>query len=92
MHFSLCVRCMKSCFLFVISALAAQAYALKEENDSLRWQLDAYRNEVELLKQDKGHHARTEESLTKDQQLQFLQQAMQNMQQVSISILKTAQR
>ena len=34
------------------SALAAQAYALKEENDSLRWQLDAYRNEVELLKQE----------------------------------------
>lgn len=69
--------------LYSIPALAAQAYALKEENDSLRWQLDAYRNEVELLKQEKGHHARTEESLTKDQQLQFLQQTMQNMQQVS---------
>lgn len=68
------------------SALAAQAYALKEENDSLRWQLDAYRNEVELLKQDKGHHARTEESLTKDQQLQFLQQAMQNMQQQLVAM------
>lgn len=24
----------------------SQAEALKEENDSLRWQLDAYRNEV----------------------------------------------
>ncbi|KAM8975799.1 ecto-NOX disulfide-thiol exchanger 1 isoform 1-T1 [Pelodytes ibericus] len=68
------------------SALAAQAYALKEENDSLRWQLDAYRNEVELLKQEKGHHGRTEESLTKDQQLQFLQQAMQNMQQQLIAM------
>ncbi|XP_073470287.1 ecto-NOX disulfide-thiol exchanger 1 isoform X2 [Aquarana catesbeiana] len=68
------------------TALAAQAYALKEENDSLRWQLDAYRNEVELLKQEKGHHARTEESLTKDQQLQFLQQAMQNMQQQLIAM------
>ncbi|KAM8975800.1 ecto-NOX disulfide-thiol exchanger 1 isoform 2-T2 [Pelodytes ibericus] len=65
---------------------AAQAYALKEENDSLRWQLDAYRNEVELLKQEKGHHGRTEESLTKDQQLQFLQQAMQNMQQQLIAM------
>lgn len=63
-------------------ALAAQAYALKEENDSLRWQLDAYRNEVELLKQEKGQLFRTEESLTKDQQLQFLQQTMQGMQQV----------
>ncbi|XP_069826645.1 ecto-NOX disulfide-thiol exchanger 1 isoform X2 [Dendropsophus ebraccatus] len=68
------------------SALAAQAYALKEENDSLRWQLDAYRNEVELLKQDKGHHARTEESLTKDQQIQFLQQTMQNMQQQLVAM------
>ncbi|XP_075708386.1 ecto-NOX disulfide-thiol exchanger 1 isoform X1 [Rhinoderma darwinii] len=68
------------------TALAAQAYALKEENDSLRWQLDAYRNEVELLKQDQGHHARTEESLTKDQQLQFLQQAMQNMQQQLVAM------
>ncbi|XP_010181382.1 PREDICTED: ecto-NOX disulfide-thiol exchanger 1-like, partial [Mesitornis unicolor] len=66
--------------------LAAQAYALKEENDSLRWQLDAYRNEVELLKQEKGQLFRTEESLTKDQQLQFLQQTMQGMQQQLLSI------
>ncbi|XP_029458793.1 ecto-NOX disulfide-thiol exchanger 1 isoform X1 [Rhinatrema bivittatum] len=68
------------------SALAAQAYALKEENDSLRWQLDAYRNEVELLKQEKGHLGRTEESITKDQQLQFLQQTMQGMQQQLLTI------
>ncbi|XP_019379827.1 PREDICTED: ecto-NOX disulfide-thiol exchanger 1 isoform X3 [Gavialis gangeticus] len=67
-------------------SLAAQAYALKEENDSLRWQLDAYRNEVELLKQEKGQLFRTEESLTKDQQLQFLQQTMQGMQQQLLSI------
>ncbi|XP_063160639.1 ecto-NOX disulfide-thiol exchanger 1 isoform X1 [Candoia aspera] len=68
------------------SALAAQAYALKEENDSLRWQLDAYRNEVELLKQEKGQLFRTEESLTKDQQLQFLQQTVQGMQQQLLKI------
>jgi len=37
---------------------------------------------VELLKQEKGQLFRTEESLTKDQQLQFLQQTMQGMQQV----------
>lgn len=66
------------------TALAAQAYALKEENDSLRWQLDAYRNEVELLKQEKEQLFRTEENLTKDQQLQFLQQTMQGMQQVLV--------
>ena len=64
------------------AALAAQAYALKEENDSLRWQLDAYRNEVELLKQEKEQLSRTEESLTKDRQVQFLQQTMRGMQQV----------
>ncbi|XP_060089555.1 ecto-NOX disulfide-thiol exchanger 1 [Heteronotia binoei] len=68
------------------SALAAQAYALKEENDSLRWQLDAYRNEVELLKQEKGQLFRTEENLTKDQQLQFLQQTLQGMQQQLLKI------
>ncbi|ELK10035.1 Ecto-NOX disulfide-thiol exchanger 1 [Pteropus alecto] len=67
-------------------ALAAQAYALKEENDSLRWQLDAYRNEVELLKQEKEQLFRTEENLTKDQQLQFLQQTMQGMQQQLLTI------
>uniref|UniRef100_A0A8D1KP59 Ecto-NOX disulfide-thiol exchanger 1 n=2 Tax=Sus scrofa TaxID=9823 RepID=A0A8D1KP59_PIG len=68
------------------SALAAQAYALKEENDSLRWQLDAYRNEVELLKQEKEQLFRTEDNLTKDQQLQFLQQTMQGMQQQLLTI------
>ncbi|XP_036014487.1 ecto-NOX disulfide-thiol exchanger 1 isoform X9 [Mus musculus] len=67
-------------------SLAAQAYALKEENDSLRWQLDAYRNEVELLKQEKEQLFRTEENLTKDQQLQFLQQTMQGMQQQLLAI------
>uniref|UniRef100_A0A5F9DIK4 Ecto-NOX disulfide-thiol exchanger 1 n=1 Tax=Oryctolagus cuniculus TaxID=9986 RepID=A0A5F9DIK4_RABIT len=67
-------------------SLAAQAYALKEENDSLRWQLDAYRNEVELLKQEKEQLFRTEENLTKDQQLQFLQQTMQGMQQQLLTI------
>lgn len=68
------------------SALAAQAYALKEENDSLRWQLDAYRNEVELLKQEKGPLSRTEDSLTRNQQLQALQQTMQSMQQQLLTV------
>lgn len=62
----------------------AQVEALKEENDSLRCQLDAYRNEVELLKQEQGkaqpHHS--EEDTTRQQQLSFLQQALQGMQKV----------
>lgn len=37
---------------------------------------------MELLKQEKEQLFRTEENLTKDQQLQFLQQTLQGMQQV----------
>lgn len=62
-------------------ALVSQAEALKEENDSLRWQLDAYRNEVELLKQEQGKAPR-EDDPNKEQQLKLLQQALQGMQQV----------
>ncbi|XP_029113247.1 ecto-NOX disulfide-thiol exchanger 2 isoform X1 [Scleropages formosus] len=66
------------------SGPAAQVEALKEENDSLRCQLDAYRNEVELLKQEQGKAVsqapRTEEEATRQQQLSFLQQALQGMQ------------
>uniref|UniRef100_A0A672YEQ6 Ecto-NOX disulfide-thiol exchanger 1 n=1 Tax=Sphaeramia orbicularis TaxID=375764 RepID=A0A672YEQ6_9TELE len=47
--------------------------SLKEENDSLRWQLDAYRNEVELLRKEQSKA-----------QIQLLQQNMHNMQQVSV--------
>ncbi|XP_059823809.1 ecto-NOX disulfide-thiol exchanger 2 isoform X5 [Hypanus sabinus] len=66
--------------------LAAQARALKEENDSLRWQLDVYRNEVELLKQEQGIFYQTDTSHPKDQQLQFQQQAMQGMQQQLLAL------
>ncbi|XP_049441951.1 ecto-NOX disulfide-thiol exchanger 2-like isoform X3 [Epinephelus fuscoguttatus] len=60
----------------------SQAEALKEENDSLRCQLDAYRNEVELLKQEQGKNQpmSSEEDNTHSQQLSFLQQALQGMQ------------
>uniref|UniRef100_UPI00398F4A1F ecto-NOX disulfide-thiol exchanger 2-like isoform X2 n=1 Tax=Pristiophorus japonicus TaxID=55135 RepID=UPI00398F4A1F len=68
------------------SALAAQAEAFKEENDSLRWQLDAYRNEVDLLKQEQGKLYYTEEETTKDQQLKLLQQTLQEMQQQLLNL------
>ncbi|XP_036932858.1 ecto-NOX disulfide-thiol exchanger 2-like isoform X4 [Acanthopagrus latus] len=60
----------------------SQAEALKEENDSLRCQLDAYRNEVDLLKQEQGKNQpiSCEEDGTHSQQLSFLQQALQGMQ------------
>lgn len=68
-----------------------QAEALKEENDSLRCQLDAYRNEVELLKQEQGKNQpiRSEEDSTHTQQLSFLQQALQGMQKVATFSLLT---
>ncbi|XP_041929912.1 LOW QUALITY PROTEIN: ecto-NOX disulfide-thiol exchanger 2 [Alosa sapidissima] len=70
------------------SGPAAQAEALKGRNDSLRCQLDAYRNEVELLKQEQGKAApqRSEEDNTRQQQLSFLQQALQGMQKQLLKI------
>uniref|UniRef100_A0A8C9RA21 Ecto-NOX disulfide-thiol exchanger 2 n=1 Tax=Scleropages formosus TaxID=113540 RepID=A0A8C9RA21_SCLFO len=70
---------------------SAQVEALKEENDSLRCQLDAYRNEVELLKQEQGKVAsvppqHSEEEATRRQQLSFLQQALQGMQKQLLKI------
>uniref|UniRef100_A0A3P9BNA5 Ecto-NOX disulfide-thiol exchanger 2 n=1 Tax=Maylandia zebra TaxID=106582 RepID=A0A3P9BNA5_9CICH len=72
----------------------SQAEALKEENDSLRCQLDAYRNEVELLKQEQGKNQpiRSEEDNTHSQQLSFLQQALQGMQKVMLIVYTEAYR
>uniref|UniRef100_A0A8C9TE64 Ecto-NOX disulfide-thiol exchanger 1 n=1 Tax=Scleropages formosus TaxID=113540 RepID=A0A8C9TE64_SCLFO len=58
------------------------ACALREENDSLRWQLDAYRNEVELLKQEQSLAPRPGDSSPRgEQRLPFLQQSILGMQQ-----------
>ncbi|KAI3355746.1 hypothetical protein L3Q82_004206 [Scortum barcoo] len=35
--------------------------SLREENDSLRWQLDAYRNEAELLRKEQSKTSREDE-------------------------------
>nr|XP_056715200.1 ecto-NOX disulfide-thiol exchanger 2 isoform X2 [Euleptes europaea] len=72
------------------SALISQTESLKEENDSLRCQLDAYRNEVELLKQEQGKGR--DEDLTKDQQLKLLQQALQGMQQHLLKLQEECER
>uniref|UniRef100_A0A8I3QWA3 Ecto-NOX disulfide-thiol exchanger 2 n=3 Tax=Canis lupus familiaris TaxID=9615 RepID=A0A8I3QWA3_CANLF len=69
----------------------SQAEALKEENDSLRWQLDAYRNEVELLKQEQGK-AHREDDPNKEQQLKLLQQALQGMQQHLLKVQEEYKR
>lgn len=51
---------------------AAARLALQEECDSLRCQLEAYRNETQLLKAEQEQ---------RDQQLRLLQQALQGLQQ-----------
>ncbi|XP_030253871.1 LOW QUALITY PROTEIN: ecto-NOX disulfide-thiol exchanger 1 [Sparus aurata] len=59
--------------------------SLKEENDSLRWQLDAYRNEVELLRKEQNKLGQADDEHTNthspEAQVQLLQQNMNNMQQ-----------
>ncbi|XP_004081708.1 ecto-NOX disulfide-thiol exchanger 1 isoform X1 [Oryzias latipes] len=64
--------------------------SLKEENDSLRWQLDAYRNEVDLLRKEQIRNSRPDEdyahSQTQESQLQLLQQSMHSMQQQLLNL------
>ncbi|XP_044071787.1 ecto-NOX disulfide-thiol exchanger 1 isoform X4 [Siniperca chuatsi] len=68
--------------------------SLKEENDSLRWQLDAYRNEVELLRKEQNKSSRSDDDQTHthththsaEAQIQLLQQSMHNMQQQLLSL------
>ncbi|XP_042350150.1 ecto-NOX disulfide-thiol exchanger 1 isoform X2 [Plectropomus leopardus] len=66
--------------------------SLKEENDSLRWQLDAYRNEVELLRKEQSRASRQDDDHTQthahnaEAQIQLLQQNMHNMQQQLLSL------
>ncbi|KAM8855090.1 ecto-NOX disulfide-thiol exchanger 1 isoform 2-T5 [Spinachia spinachia] len=69
--------------------------SLKEENDSLRWQLEAYRNEVELLKREqrgggRGGGGRHDEDLpvtpSCEVPIQLLQQNMHHMQQQLLSL------
>ena len=52
---------------------------LKSENDSLKCQLDAYKNEVEMIKAEQ----KPIDTSAKDAQLKMFQSALQGMQQVS---------
>lgn len=51
---------------------------LKSENDSLKCQLDAYKNEVEMIKHEQKA---VTDTTVKDNQIKMLQQALQGMQQ-----------
>lgn len=58
---------------------------MREENDSLKCQIEAYKNELEMVKAEKVHGVSEKES-----QLKILQQAMQGMQQVSGQLQRAA--
>lgn len=69
--------------------------SLKEENDSLRWQLDAYRNEVDLLRKEQNKCSRADDENAQtlarthspEAQIQLLQQSLHSMQQVGLLLL-----
>ncbi|XP_075995060.1 ecto-NOX disulfide-thiol exchanger 1 [Genypterus blacodes] len=60
--------------------------SLREENDSLRWQLDAYRNEVELLRKEQSKEHTHTHAHSPEVQVQLLQQSLHNMQQQLLSL------
>ena len=63
--------------LYCAVSVEQESHQLKEENDSLKCQLEAYKNEVDLIK----HESKNGED-EKDKQVKALQQALQGMQQV----------
>uniref|UniRef100_A0A4W5S157 Ecto-NOX disulfide-thiol exchanger 1 n=1 Tax=Hucho hucho TaxID=62062 RepID=A0A4W5S157_9TELE len=61
--------------------------SLREENDSLRWQLDAYRNEVELLRKEQGKACHPDDpEHSPNTHTHLLQQSMYNMHQQLLSL------
>lgn len=82
--------CLPGTVVIATACAATGAYeqTLKEENDSLRWQLDSYKNEVELLRKEQLRNSRPdqEQALSPphgpDVHIQLLQQSLHSMQQV----------
>lgn len=62
--------------IFLLNYIVARG-TMREENDSLKCQIEAYKNELEMMKAEKVNGLSE-----KDSQLKILQQAMQGMQQV----------
>lgn len=92
-------RCLMNLIIVLLTVAVATVCAaadvyeqtLKEENDSLRWQLDSYRNEVELLRKEQIRNSRgdDEQALGQtngpDVHIQLLQQSLHSVQQVGPS-------
>ncbi|KAJ8309907.1 hypothetical protein KUTeg_011772 [Tegillarca granosa] len=55
---------------------AEQLNTLKEDNDSLRCQLEAYKNEIDMVKQENTNNLES-----KEKEMKMLRQALQGMQQ-----------
>uniref|UniRef100_A0A3Q3X2N7 RRM domain-containing protein n=1 Tax=Mola mola TaxID=94237 RepID=A0A3Q3X2N7_MOLML len=55
--------------------------SLKEENDSLRWQLDAYRNEVEFLRKEQSKSSRADDEHMQTHQLLSLQEQLSSKEE-----------
>ena len=74
--------------MYDFALILVEKHSLREENDSLKCQVEAFKNEIMMVK-----HENQTSTTAKDNQLKMLQQAMQGMQQVSynlnLDLLKT---
>lgn len=65
------------CFLFPVASKLSQLNNLRDENEELKCQIEVYKNELAVLKQENKNS-----SSDKDKEVRSLQLAMQGMQQV----------
>lgn len=72
-------------------AAGGREQALREENDSLRWQLDSYRTEAELLRTEQVRNRRPDQEQPPgpEVQVQLLQQSLHSRQQVGPAGVQT---
>ena len=74
---------------FIVLFIDSELDKLRDENDSLKCQLEAYKNEVAILKQqnqdENTDELRQNETQKKDEQIRILQQTLKGMQQVGWS-------
>lgn len=62
-----------------------QQQSIREENDSLCWQLEGYKNNMELLRKEGGHWGHSAQQVQHNQEFQNLQQDLHSTQQVGIA-------
>ena len=67
----------KKCFCFPVAGKLGQINSLKDENDALKCQVEAYKNELSMMKTDNQN-----KTVGTKQEVKSLQLALQGMQQV----------